>query len=752
MNVIRRQTFRPIRLLTLRRLVAGIVMALCALLGHPPDLHASDDEAAANDPWQINADKIDYDQRLDTYVAEGHVVVSRKGKELSADTVHLNQKDQEALAIGNVRLVSGKDILSGRELRLNLASETGEITDGSLFIFQNHLYLSGDLIRKTGPQTFTADRITVTACDGPDPDWKITGQDLKVTIEGYGFAKHTALWAGNVPLLYSPYLIFPVKLKRQSGLLMPEIGYSERKGGQYLQPLYWAINDHSDATLYAHYMSERGVRTGIEYRYMLSDRSMGALFAEGFTDNQIDDGTQDASEQWGYEDDAVLRPNDDRYWVRMKHDQDLFGGLTAKLDLDVVSDQDYLHEFNTGFNGFNATQDYFRNTFGRDIDDEIDSVRLNRLNVNRSWNHYTFNSDLRWYDDVIKRRQGARDDTLRQMPAITFDGAQQPVGNGPLYFDLASSYVYHYRINGTSGQRVDLYPRLYLPMQLFNALTVAPSVGMRATSWYLYHDEEAPEETQAQFYRTLYDVKIDTSTEFYRLFNGSMDADGQIKHSITPQVVYEYIPDTDQSDLPELDDADRIERTNLITYSLTNTLTARSAKKNSDGQTDLSYHTFLRFKLAQSFDINKDNDNDPQPFSDVAAELDITPARYIRLDADAAWSIYDNEVTTFSSALTLFDSRSDSLTADYRYSRESSPGAENGVQAIGVTGALKVNDRWRLRGTYERNLYDHKDIESSFGFSYQAQCWGVDFDYTVEEDDRSYEVMFHLLSFGSISQ
>lgn len=89
---------------------------------------------------------------------------------------------------------------------------------------------------------------------------------------------------------------------------MPEFGYSDRKGYEYLQPLFWAINDQSDVTFYAHYMSECGVRAGIEYRYVLSENTIGALFVEGYTDKRIDDGSQEAVDKWGYGNDEVTRP------------------------------------------------------------------------------------------------------------------------------------------------------------------------------------------------------------------------------------------------------------------------------------------------------------------------------------------------------------------------------------------------------------------------------------------------------------
>ena len=161
--------------------------------------------------------------------------------------------------------------------------------------------------------------------------------------------------------------------------------------------------------------------------------------------------------------DNALRPNKDRYWVRAKVDQNLPAEMTAKLDLDVVSDQDYLKELQDGVNGFDKTRDYFLNTFGRDIDDYNDRVRLNQLNLNRLWSNYTFNADARWYDDVVKRRSGAPDDTLQSLPEVTLDGTKQKIAGTPVYFDLLTGYSHFYREEGTYGQRADLYPRIYYP-------------------------------------------------------------------------------------------------------------------------------------------------------------------------------------------------------------------------------------------------------------------------------------------------
>ena len=709
----------------------------------------------SSSPWHISADRMQYDESLDEYIAQGHVTLTREGRILTADTIHFNQQTHNATAEGNVRLVSGDDVLTANRLRMNLDSETGLLEKGTLFFSANHLYLSGSQIHKTGEATYTVQDASVTSCDTSNPAWHLTSRNLRVTIEGYGYATHTALWAKRIPVLYTPFLVFPVKLKRQSGLLSPQLGQSDRRGSEYEQPLYWAISDSSDATFYLHSMSLRGLRTGLEYRYVLDEQSMGTLMVDGFNDRKIDDGQGDNSERWGYTDDSALRPNRDRYWLRAKMDQALFWGLKAKLDLDVVSDQDYLHEFISQIDGFNAARRYFNTIFGRDLDDYDDPVRLNRLNLSRIWGYYTFNADLRWYDDVIKRRQEESNDTLQNMPAITFDGIKQPLGHSDFYFDLAASYTHFYREKGTRGQRADLYPRLYYPFYFFQGLTIEPSAGFRQTAWRVDYTETPSGNDRNTQYRAIYDFMLDTSTEFYHIFDFDLAGCDRLKHSITPQVVWEYVPDEDQSEFPQFDALDRIERKNLITYGITNTLTARSPNSGSrEDDPAYSYISFLRFKLTQSFDINKQNEketvDDPEPFSDISAELEFTPARYIAIDADAAWSPYDNHFNSHNAALRLWNIRGDALSVDYRYTRGSGSAAQDEVASLSLSAEVIVNDNWRLRGGYEYNLNEEKEIHANFGLSYKAQCWSVDLDYIAEEANQGYTVMFNLTGLGSI--
>jgi len=759
------------------------VLFFCSFLFPAPAAAQTPDRFFRDDPetpWHIAADEIRYDEKDDLYYAEGSVVITKDEKRITADSVRFNYKAMQARAVGNVIITTGADILSGREVDLDLKAETGTVYEGTLFLEENHFYIRGDKIQKTGESTYTAENVSISTCDGESPDWKITGRKLQVAIEGYGSVTHAALWAKKLPVLYSPYLIFPAKLKRQSGFLPPQTGISDRKGFEYVQPYFWAISDSSDATFYFHHMEERGEKIGTEYRYILKDLSKGTVMFDGLEDRKMDDGSfagtdQSASRKWGYEDDAILRPNADRYWFRMKHDQNLPYNFTAKIDLDVVSDQDYLTEFKSGYMGFEDTNEYFIDTYGRGLDDYNDQTRLNRLNLNRLWSSFSLNADARWTDDVIKRRWEETDNTLQELPYINFSGLKQPVLTGPFFFDLDTSYTHFYREYGTKGHRTDIYPRFYLPYKFKSYFTFEPSAGLRNTSWYISEDESSAVIEDRAFNRNLYDFRLDLTSNMFNIFDIASARIDRIKHNVRPQIVYDYTPSLNQDDYPRFDSIDRIPAKNLITYSITNLFTSRARPSaapspepaenrsrseasvtesdagsiepedggsvTADDMPPFKYHQFSRLKLQQSYDINKANDHDPEPFSPISAEFDWVPGRYFSLRADAEWSRYESEFLTHNVAAGFSDFRNDRLFIEHRY---------NHGQSETVYADIRVNlvHNFSVYGDYERNIFDGRKIKSSLGMIYDSQCWALNVRYSDEETDRKFEFIITLHGLG----
>lgn len=801
----------------------AIILFLIAII---PDYALSNSalqpfEDDPNEPWHIHADEIRYDKNLDQYIAKGHVTITKQGKHLTADFVRFDQQTMKVVAVGNAVMKVGNDVMVGDRMEMDLKAETGTVYNGTIFLEDKHFYIKGDKIQKVGPDSYTTDKGCFTTCDGDHPAWKITGKNIKITIEGYGFAKHAALrvkatgeyiekpgtqWVGYVPVMYSPWLVFPVKTKRQSGLLPPQFGYSDRKWEEYIQPLYLVIDDSADITFYWHHMGRRGQKLGLEYRYVLSENSKGTLMYDYLDDRKADDGNPQLNEDWGYFDDNVPRPNSDRYWFRMKHDQPAPFGLWAQLDLDVVSDQDYLKEFEYGYTGFEETNEYFTKTFGRELDDENDAMRVNRFNLSRGWSGYSLNGELRWYDDVVNRRQGdTMSTTLQKLPFVEFNGAKQQILESPFYFNLDSEYTYFYRDEGQRVHRADLYPRIYLPYKYKYYFSIEPSMGFRETIYHFDKYEYRGPTKEQNMFRDMYDLKIDLSSEVYRIFSGIGENNNKIKHTVRPQIVYTYIPNKEQNKYPSFDGIDRIGKRRRLTYSLTNTLTSKSlVKKKANGPLNreedsrhpeflkqrkadgslnqnednkqpgflnqkkakvilhetennpppkYTYQQFCRFKLEQSYDINEAKEDNPalrtgkrkkEPFSPVYGEIELTPGRYFSMQADVTRSWYKSYYQSYNVAFNIWDKRKDRLFVERRYNHDSSDSIFYDLSVI-------ITKKLTAHADYERNLLDGRDIKKSFALFYKSQCWSLLAEYTHEGNDRRYMFVVSLYGIGEFT-
>ncbi|MEJ2169773.1 MAG: LPS assembly protein LptD, partial [Desulfobacterales bacterium] len=327
--------------------------------------------------------------------------------------------------------------------------------------------------------------------------------------------------------------------------------------------------------------------------------------------------------------------------------------------------------------------------------------------------------------------------------------------------------------------------RFYLPFKLGPYFSVEPSLGLRGTAWRLDNKRFGPEGDQQYYTRGLYDTRLDLLTEVFNIFpmhGKTLDA---IKHTIRPRVVYEYIPDVDQSDLPHFDAIDRIENQNLVTYSLINTLTSKTQKKGTfersrvvdpktseviDSPAKYNYNDFLRFELKQSYDINEGKENNPdRPFSPLSARLDFFPGKYIALDALALWSVYDYEFLSGNIGTNIWDERGDKLSIQYSYAQQSDeitrfPNLTNGLintlsdevvlnraNTLKADLQVKVTDRLRVSTVYEYNFLDDIQVQLGFGINYRASCWAIDgrvLDKAGVDDTHKLSFEFKIELFG----
>ncbi|MEE4607724.1 MAG: LPS assembly protein LptD [Desulfobacteraceae bacterium] len=705
-------------------------------------------------PWRVTADRLEQFRDSDRYLAVGNVSIARGGIRLNADRVVFDRGTMTAEAEGHVIMTSGSDVMTGERLEMDLAAETGTLYQGRLFLAENHFYIRGDRLEKLGPDTYRGESVRLTTCDGEKPDWQIQGKHMEVTVEGYGKMDHATFRAGNLPLVYVPKLIFPAKRKRQTGLLPPSLGIGDRLGAAYGQPFFWAIDDHQDATVYLQHMSRRGEMLGLEYRYVRDEASRGTLMVDFLEDRKVDDGT-DASDDWGF-DDTPVRGNRDRYWLRGRIDQRLPAAFSAKLDVDLVSDVDYLYEFRGAINGFDFSDQVFAADFNRELEEPEDWVRTNRLNLNRLWSNYSLNLDTLWRDDVVSRQADRVSHLLQNPQSATFSGVRQPLGGTPLHFELESEWRYFYLEDRRRGQRLDIYPRVYWPLRFGSRMGLQPSVGLRETAWYVDHDDQAPDAQNDPESREMVDFRLEADSLLQRVYRPGRWGIDALQHVIQPRLVYDYVPAHGQAGYPLLEGEgglDRIAETSRVSAVLAQTFTTRHQPNGATGDGEAPpavYREIGYLELSQSYDrippLAENGRERRRHLSPLRLEVEFFPVGFFSLRADAERSLQSGHYDSHNVGINLADGRGDQLFLQHRYTYEVS-------ESVFTQLLVPLSDNLTTYGEWERNLHDSRIIEFGAGLLYTRQCWALDFGYLYEHDGgKQFALMVHLNGLGGFGR
>jgi LPS-assembly protein len=734
----------------------GLCLLLVAFL-FPAELLAQSEDSTAkptaqekkDSGYRLRADYFSYDERQDIYTATGNVVLHAEGSVVFADHIRLDAASMEAIVEGNIRIEKDNDWLEGERAYLDLEKETGLIEFGRGFLADGNFHFSGALVEKLGPQTYHVRNGTFTTCDGEEPSWHFRTSDLKVTVEGYGFAKHTRFHLGRAPVLYSPYLTFPAITKRKTGLLMPRFGASERLGYYFDLPFFWAISRSTDATIYAHYMSKRGLMIGPEFRYAASEQSKGELRF-----NYLDDQASKSDlEEENYDSAAGLRRTTrDRWWWRSKQDLALPHQIRGNLDLDFVSDPAYLRAFNTGYNTWRESDQKFRKTFGRGlINDATVTTRESLLLLNKSWATQSANFELHYFQNLNDDQD---ETTLQQLPVIRYSASKQPIFGGPLFVNAVADYVNYWRPEGTRGNRLNATPRLSLPLRRGGYLELEPFVGLLETL-YLIDRYDEPDDSRVKEKtfqsREIFETGVQGSTEILRIFNMGGETWTKSKHTVRPNILYEYRPEVSQDKLPSFDATDRINSRNRLTYSLTNFFSARL----DQGPEKVEYIDFARLLLSQHYDISQPDGgaDDPsttreRPFSNLFTQLDLTPGRYVNLTYKNELSFYDKEFKRHNLLATLWDERGDSLNIDYQ--RQLDREGKTLLDEIDARLGLRLWEGVSLNFRANYRLDTNEKIKNEFNLILERQCWGISFSYVDKPDDQRFAVGIKLSGVGEL--
>src|SRR6266540_1584411 len=295
----------------------------------------------------------------DELILKEYVDIKYGDTRLQADYVRYLPATKDVTALGNVILDQGTSRLTAEKVTYNLDSETGTFYSARGYA-EPAYYFEAESVEKISKDEMVLHDAIFTACTQPVPYWSFKIGSALIRQNNYAYLHNPRFKIGHAVVFYSPYLVWPVKSDRASGLLFPEFGFSRRSGTILSNALYWAIRRNMDATLYLDYMSRAGYGTGLEYRYMPSENGRGY-----FTGYFIRDQIAKQEEKEGI-------PTD-RWVINYGHNQIFAPGWKLVATANFISDFDYYRDFE------------------RDLRLSTNPQAVSNLFVTRTWGFYSLN-------------------------------------------------------------------------------------------------------------------------------------------------------------------------------------------------------------------------------------------------------------------------------------------------------------------------------------------------------------------------
>jgi lipopolysaccharide assembly outer membrane protein LptD (OstA) len=382
-------------------LVAPLVAAVALLAGPAFAQGFLGEGVGENQPFDVTADSVEHDALTGVYVARGNVRITQPDRVLSADWVGFSAQTRQGIASGNVVVIEGQSVLRADVLQFQIDTVKGVVFDGSLEGGGRFL-MKGDTIQKTGENTYVFDHGHFTSCKCPEGErepWAIEAKKTTLDIGGYGTARNTTFEVLGVPVVWLPWMIYPLKSERATGFLFPVWNASSRNGFDIGLPFFWAVGERLNVTFTPTYLTKNGFMPQLEAEYVFGERSRGRVYGAFINDKNVkpdDPKTPFSADRWAIE------------WI---HDQYLPRDFRWAVDARFFHDNDYTFDFNQ-FSVFRRDRFIESETF---LDKRFGPL-----------DRYGFFTAIEWADDQQNPDNQDRDKFLLQrLPEVHGAGVPQ---------------------------------------------------------------------------------------------------------------------------------------------------------------------------------------------------------------------------------------------------------------------------------------------------------------------------------------
>ena len=682
----------------------------------------------------VVADRIEQIGADNLVVASGNAELTKGSARLLADRIEINRATGDATAQGRVIFYDGEDRLTGQRIDYNIKTGTGVVYEGEARATP-YYRIMGERLERLGESVYRVRRGVFTTCDDDSPSWSFRVGSGTADLQDFVYGTNASFWLKDVPLIpYFPFFAAAIRRERQTGFLAPQFGTSSRKGVFAEIPFYWAITDSQDATLSLDAYSRRGVGGSAQYRYVISRDQRGSL--GGFFVHES------------------VTTGDTRGLGSAKHDWQIDPGLSFRADLNAVSDDLVLREYQSELLSRSAQR------------------AESNLFLTKTWSNWNFVGRAYWYQDLTTERPVE----LQRVPELTLQGVRQTLPGLPGFlYQVDTSAVNFLRDVGSEGFRYDLHPVVSRPVPLGGYATVTPFVGGRVTLYSVtttgIHTplaggtviETTKDEPRV---RDLVDFGSDAESRASRVYAlggwGGLDS---VLHSIEPRARYIRILGHNFSRLPLwTDQIDRVPKSSWLEYSLTNRLRGRT---ESPEGTEAERLELLRFVVANAFDFERGR------VGNVAGDLLVQPTALVSLHADASYNVEGDGLQTYTSDASLHLSRF-TASIGHRYTRQPPQIIPYFVQVPGTFNPGETPDKpsvnflqggftwevWKHLAVRARTNLDIRTetfVETRYGVDFKFDCWAVSVEYinrsrdsTGQSAEDEFRFSVHLLGLGNV--
>ena len=609
----------------------------------------------------------------------GNVRIRIGQRLLAADAAEIDATARSVRLTGEVEFLDPMLHVRGRGGDF---SEEGGTFEGAEFeIPDRSVRGSAEGVRVRGQSVIDLEGVRYTACPAGREDWVLGARKISIDQETrIGTGRDVRLEFLGVPILYAPWLTFPVGDQRKTGFLFPSVGNSNKTGAQVAVPWYWNIAPNYDATFTSRFFFSRGLRVDPEFRY-LTERSQGTLSAEYMYHDRDFDGS--------------------RSIVDLTHLTRLRPLTRLRVDAAYASDDSYFEDFGIGFEGTSVT-----------FLEQMAEAR-------QDTDHWSFIGRVQDHQ-VLDAGLPDEEQPYARLPQVLVAGHWGEAGDGLRATVRAEAVNFDSDVR-EDGARFDVEPSLGWRKEGSGA-HVAANAAWRATAYSL--PDAAPGEDDSPL-RSVPVLNAETGFVLER-DSGSRN---QRVQTLEPRLMYLYVPYRDQEDLPVFDSglpdlnlvqlfrtnrymgADRVGDANQVNVGVTSRLLDAAGGRQ-----------FLSATLGQAFYLEDPRvalpDEPPRDrsTSDVIAELDLTAFKNWNARLAYQWNP-DRSRTEYSDVRVQYRPQSDRVVnASYRFRQDL-------VEQFDVSAAWPIRGGWRGYGRWIYSLSEEKTLDQFIGIEYGSCCW-----------------------------